>query len=32
MKLFDFNKDQMRILLKKFEYFIFERFCLKHLE
>jgi len=32
MELFDFNPYQMRILLKKFEYFIFERFCLNHLE
>ena len=32
MELFYFNPYQIRILLKKFEYFIFERFCLNHLE
>ncbi len=32
MKLFDLNPYQMRILIKKFEYFIFETFCLNHLE
>jgi len=32
MELFDFNPYQMRILLKKFEYFIFERFFQNHLE
>jgi len=32
MELFDFNPYQMRILIEKFEYFIFERFCLNHLE
>jgi len=26
MELFDFNPYQMRILIEKFEYFIFERF------